>query len=124
MLRLTSAATRHATLTLADVARLVTGVTQARCGRNGTSTTARATTSYCTHDQIAHACGQFEPPAGDLDAAAELRTLARTLADAYQGCVTNASLAKELRATLLAVLGDRPAPEADSELRAMFDALG
>lgn len=58
------------------------------------------------------------PPAR-LDAAAELRALAARLAAAHERDPANALLARELRATLLAIPEERPAGNVMDELRQM-----
>jgi hypothetical protein len=54
--------------------------------------------------EIGHACAQFDP-------VAELRDLAAALSVAYRADPGNALLARELRATLQALITLRPEPE-------------
>lgn len=59
-------------------------------------------------------------PSGDLDPRAELIALARRLADAHEAEPHRADVARELRATLLAVgAADIPAADPMDELREM-----
>jgi hypothetical protein len=69
----------------------------------------------CKHEQIGNAIADFGPPGDpgdDLDPAAELRALAGRLAAVHQEDPSRADIARELRATLLAI----QVPDEDTEL--------
>jgi hypothetical protein len=57
---------------------------------------------------------------GELDPAAELRALAGRLAAAYAADTSNAAIARELRATLLAIPDGRDEFDPLTEIRARY----
>jgi hypothetical protein len=71
--------------------------------------------SQCRHERVR---AVPDLPAGELDTQAELLALARRLAGAHEADPGNAAVARELRATLLA-LPDAPAADPLDELRDM-----
>jgi hypothetical protein len=78
--------------------------------------------SLCHHDRPHLVPVAAPDPGDDFDPATEMRRLAGRLSAAYQADPGNAALARELRATLLALQG--PGGQADPELAALFAEFG
>jgi hypothetical protein len=76
----------------------------------------------CRHDRpkLVVSVQEISTGGGDFDPEAEMRQLAACLADAYRQDSSNAALARELRATLLALPPAPEEPDALDLLRARY----